>query len=117
MTVASSTRTHQTDAFERVNGRAEEQRYLRPVGHRGPGAEGRQVDQTVRQDDAQTDGHREVGDRRQGRDELQIPDHGARHDGHQSEYHVNVYVHHGSVFVAKLTRDEKKEKLRIYIYI
>lgn len=99
--------SYQTDPFESVDGRAEEQRYLWPMGHGGSGVQGRQVDHAIRQDDAQADGHRDVGGRRQGGDEFQIPYHRARHNRHQREYHVDVNVQHCPVFVAELKRQKK----------
>jgi len=40
--------TYKTNAFESVNGRAEEQGDLRPMGHGRSGVEGRQVHYAVR---------------------------------------------------------------------
>ena len=98
--------THQTDALERVQGRAEEQGHLVPVGHVVPRGDARQVLRRVVHgyDDARY--HEDVRDGRQRRQELQVPDETAQQDGKEEDQHRDVHVELVTEVVEYLKRDD-----------
>lgn len=87
--------TYQTYTLESVYRCPKVKRQLLPGGQVDPRADGRQALRGLIHHSADANSHHDIGDRRERRQVLQIPDHTRQQDGNYDQDHVNgqVYVY------------------------